>query len=81
MNLNNCIILKIIYKVLYNRLIYIGPEQIFKATKDVDILLNRKEVLNYHCEYYTMSKSIYVISYTPLFPAVRPLAEICVDTV
>ena len=80
-NLNDCTIPKIIYEVLYNRLIYIGPERIFKVVKNVDIPLNRKKALNYHCEYYIISKSIYMIFYTFFSPAVRPFIEIYVDTV
>jgi len=50
--------LKIIYKVLYNQLIYIYPEHIFKATKDVGIPLSRKEALEYYYYHCHISKSI-----------------------
>src|SRR6266566_1697215 len=81
MNLDNYTIPKIIYEVLYNRLIYVNPKRILKAVKDADIPLNRKKVLNYHCKHYIISKSIYIISYTPLFPAVRLFTKIYINTV
>src|SRR6266699_5860717 len=81
MNLDNCTIPKIIYKVLYNRLIYTGPERIFKAIKDADIPLNRKKALNYHYKHCIILKSIHIISHTLFSPVVRPLIEIYIDTV
>ena len=81
MNLDDCIIPKIIYEVLYNRLIYAGLKRIFKVAKDADIPLSKKEALNYHCEYCAISKSIYIIFYIFFSPAVRPFVEIYIDTV
>src|SRR6266566_4587876 len=81
MNLDDYIIPKIIYEVLYNRLIYIGPERIFKAIKDADISLNREEVLNYHYEYCIILKSICMIFYNLLSLIIRPFVEIYVNTV
>jgi len=81
MNLKNYAIPKIIYKVLYNRLIYIGPEQIFKIVKDFDIFLNKKKALNYYCEYYIILKSIYMIFYTFFAFTAYLFAEIYIDTI
>src|SRR6266699_4444857 len=81
MNLDDCIIPKIMYEVLYNRLIYTDPERIFKAIKDVDIFLNREKILNYHCEYCAISKSIYMIFYTLFSSVVRPFSKIYINMV
>ena len=81
MNLDDCTILKITYEVLYNRLIYTNLERVLKVTKDVDIPLNKKKVLNYHYEYCIILKSIHVIFYISFSPVVRLFAEIYINII
>ena len=52
-----------------------------KIAKDVGIFINKVEILEYHYKLYMLSKSIYIISYISLVPAVYPFAEIYIDTI
>ncbi len=81
MNLENYAMPKIIYEILYNRLIYTGPEQVFKATKDVDIPLNKKEALNYYYKHCAISKSTRMISHTPFASAAYSFTKIYIDII
>ena len=72
---------KLIYKTFHYRLIYIKPDRILKVIKDVGILINKVEVLEYHYKLYILSKSIYVISYTPFILTVCCFVEIYVDII
>jgi len=80
-NLNILIILKLIYKTFYYHLIYIRPDRILKTTKDIGILINKAEILKYHYKLYTLSKSIYIISYILLTLTTRCFIKIYIDTI
>jgi len=73
--------LKLIYKTLHCRLIYINPEQMLKTTKDTEIFISRTKVLKYHCKLCILLKSIYIISYTLLTPAICLFIKIYIDTI
>jgi len=75
------IISKIIYKILYNWLIYIGLENVFKVTKDIEIFINWTETFKYYCYHYIILKSTYIISYIPLSLIARPFTKIYIDTI
>ncbi len=50
-NLDILIMPKLIYKTFYCRLMYIRPDRVLKTAKDIEISINRIEVLKYHCEF------------------------------
>ena len=72
---------KLTYKTLYCRLIYTSLKQILKTTKDAEIFINRAKVLEYYYKLYMLSKSIHMISHTPLTSTSRPFIEIYVDII
>jgi hypothetical protein len=72
---------RLIYEVLYRRLIYVGPERMLKVAKDIEIPISRAEVLEHHCKHCAVSKLTYMIFYTPLALATRSFIEICIDTI
>jgi hypothetical protein len=72
---------KIIYEVLYNRFIYTDLERVLKTIKDTGISISRTKTIEFYCHSYTISKSTYIIFYTPLSPTTCPLAKIYVDTI
>src|SRR6266699_826610 len=78
-NIDILTIPKLIYKTFYCRLIYIGPDRILKAIKDVGI--NRIKALEYYCELYTLSKSIYIIFHILLALIVCCFIKIYVDII
>ena len=80
-NLNILMISKLIYKTFYCRLIYIKPDWVLKATKDVEIFINKIETLKYHYKPYILSKSIYIISYTFLALIARCFIKIYIDII
>src|SRR6266699_6990826 len=75
-NLDTLIISKLIYKNFYYCLIYIRPDRMLKIAKDVGILINKVKILEYHYKFYMLSKSIYIIFYTPLALTVCYFIEI-----
>ena len=52
-----------------------------KTAKDVDIFINRAKVLKYHYKLYALLKSICVIFYTFLTPAIYSFVKIYIDTI
>jgi len=80
-NLNILMISKLIYKTFYCRLIYIGPDRMLKIVKDIKIPINRIKILEYHYKLYTLSKSIYIISYIFLTLIVRCLVKIYINII
>ncbi len=80
-NLNILMISRLIYKVFYHRLIYIGLERILKTTKNVEIFINRAETLKHYYKHYAVLKSIYIISYIPLAPTICLFAKIYIDII
>ena len=60
---------------------YIGPDRVLKATKDVEIFINRAKVLEYYCKFYVLLKSTYMISYILLALAVCCFTKIYIDTI
>src|SRR6266566_1902130 len=80
-NLDILMMLKLIYKTLHCRLIYVRLNRVLKIVKDVEIFINKTEVLEYHYKLYMLSKSIYVIFYIFLAPIARYLVKIYVDII
>jgi len=72
---------KIIYKVFYNRLIYIGLKRIVTVIKNTEISISWIEAIEFYYYYYTILKSICVIFYTSFHLAVRLFVKIYVDII
>src|SRR6266699_1442950 len=80
-NLDVLIILKLIYKTFYYRLMYIGLERVLKVVKNIEIFISRVKILEYYCELYILLKSIRMIFYIFLAPVTRLFIKIYIDII
>ena len=72
---------KISYKTMHQRMMHASAPPILKACHDAGIEISRQEAMKHHCPACFQAKSTKNISHEHLAPAVRPFAEITMDTI